>query len=90
LNEILSEGQRAGEIREDVDINAVRILYFGGIRFAIQSWLAAGRTWDLSSIAEGLTNTLLEAIGNRPEQSTPANCPLMKNSDRAFKCRTTV
>jgi TetR/AcrR family fatty acid metabolism transcriptional regulator len=85
LNQILAEGQRTGEIREDIDVNAVRILYFGGIRFAIQSWLASERGWDLVSVAEGLTNTVLEAIKKRPEQSAPANCPLMKNSDHAFQ-----
>jgi len=85
LNQILSEGQRTGEIREDIDVNAVRILYFGGIRFAIQSWLAAERGWDLISVAEGLTNTVLEAIKKRPGTSAPANCPFIKNSDRALQ-----
>ena len=53
LNQILAEGQRTGEIRAGIDVNAVRLLYFGAIRFAIQSWLASERKWALSSVAEG-------------------------------------
>lgn len=90
LNQILAEGQRTGEIRADIDVNAIRILYFGGIRFAIQSWLATERGWDLVSVAEGLTNTMLEAIRKRPEQAPPANCPLVKDADRTFQCGTAV
>jgi TetR/AcrR family transcriptional regulator, fatty acid metabolism regulator protein len=90
LNQILAEGQRTGEIKEDIDVNAIRILYFGGIRFAIQSWLATERGWDLVSVADGLTNTILEAIKKRPDQAVPGSCPFMKNSDRAFKLETVV
>lgn len=75
LNEILADGQRNGEVRDEISVNAVRLLYFGGIRFAIQSWLASERRWDLTSVAEGLTNTIYEAIRKRVEQ-VPPNCPL--------------
>lgn len=75
LNQILSEGQRIGDVREDIDVNAIRILYFGGIRFVIQSWLAAERGWDLTSVADGITSTLLEAIKKRPQPSVPSGCP---------------
>jgi AcrR family transcriptional regulator len=85
LNEILADGQRAGEIRDDVNVNAVRLLYFGGIRFAIQSWLASERRWDLTSVAEGLTNTIYDAIRKRVEQSAPANCPLMQANGSEMK-----
>jgi len=76
LNEILADGQRSGEIRQDIDVNAVRLLYFGGIRFAIQSWLASERRWELTSVADGLTNTICEAIKKRAEQAVTVNCPL--------------
>jgi AcrR family transcriptional regulator len=90
LNQILAEGQRTGEIRQDIDVNAVRLLYFGSIRFAIQSWLAAERKWSLSSVAEGLTSTLLEAIRKRPEPPAPAGCPFMKNSQNALQLNTVI
>ena len=75
LNEILADGQRSGEFRPDIDVNAVRLLYFGGIRFAIQSWLASERRWDLTSVSDGLNNTVYEAIKKRVEQTVPVNCP---------------
>ena len=78
LNEILAEGQRSGEIRPDIDVNAVRLLYFGGIRFAIQNWLASDRRWELTSVADGLTNTVYEAIKTRVEQPLAVNCPLAR------------
>lgn len=90
LNQILADGQRTGEIREDIDVNAVRLLYFGSIRFAIQSWLASERKWSLSSVADGLTSTLLEAIRKRPGPSVPSGCPLLKNTDVACKLGTAV
>lgn len=90
LNQILSEGQRIGDVREDIDVNAIRLLYFGGIRFAIQSWLAADHGWDLVSVADGITNTLLEAIKKRSEPSVPSGCPFMKNADIALKSGTAV
>lgn len=74
LNEILADGQRSGEFRPDIDVNAVRLLYFGGIRFAIQSWLASERRWDLTSVSEGLNNTVYEAIKKRVEQPVSGNC----------------
>jgi AcrR family transcriptional regulator len=75
LNGILAEGQRSGEIRPDINVNAVRLLYFGGIRFAIQSWLASDRRWDLTSIADGLTSTIYEGIKKREEQMDPVSHP---------------
>ncbi len=68
LNEILADGQRSGEFRDNIDVNAVRLLYFGGIRFTIQSWLASDRRWDLTSVANGLIKTIYEAIRKRTEQ----------------------
>jgi AcrR family transcriptional regulator len=85
LNEILADGQRNGEVRNDINVNAVRLLYFGGIRFAIQSWLASERRWDLTSVADGLTNTIYEAIKKRVEQVAPVNCPLVRDSDAVMK-----
>lgn len=75
LHGILAEGQRSGEIRSDIDVNAVRLLYFGGIRLAIQSWLASDRRWDLTSVADGLTNTIYEGIKRREEQVAAAGGP---------------
>lgn len=75
LNEILSDGQRSGEFRNDIDVNAVRLLYFGGIRFTIQSWLASDRRWDLTSVADGLIRTMNEAIKMRAEQTGANNPP---------------
>ncbi|MBN1690369.1 MAG: TetR/AcrR family transcriptional regulator [Dehalococcoidia bacterium] len=75
LNEILADGQRSGEFRSDIDVNAVRLLFFGGVRFAIQSWLASERRWDLTSVAEGLHSTIYEAIIKRAEQPVSGNLP---------------
>ncbi|MBN1375410.1 MAG: TetR/AcrR family transcriptional regulator [Dehalococcoidia bacterium] len=75
LNEILADGQRSGEFRSDIDVNAVRLLFFGGVRFAIQSWLASERRWDLTSVAEGLNGTIYEAIKKRVEQPVAVNRP---------------
>jgi len=79
LSEIMKEGQAGGEFRKEIDFNAVRLLYFGGIRFAIQSWLAAEQDWDLMSVAEGLTATIYEAVKKQADNVLPAVCPLLQN-----------
>ncbi|MCX6004839.1 MAG: TetR/AcrR family transcriptional regulator [Chloroflexi bacterium] len=79
LGKILQEGQACGEFRQDIDSNAVRLLYFGGIRFAIQSWLASEQDWDLMSVAEGLTTTVYEAIKKQADSTLQAACPLLRN-----------
>ncbi len=79
---ILAEGQRRGEVRPDIDMNAVNLLYFGGIRHAIQSWLAAEQSWDLTAVAEGMTAAMYESVRERPAAEIPAACPLAQNQKR--------
>jgi len=74
---ILLDGQQRGEVRGDIDLNAVTLLYFGGIRHTIQSWLAGEQHWDMTAVAPAISGTIFQAIGKNPEY--PRGCPLGKN-----------
>ncbi len=74
---ILLEGQQRGEVRREIDLNAVTLLYFGGIRHTIQSWLAGEQQWDLVGVAPAIADTVYQAVRTRPEY--PAACPLVQN-----------
>jgi TetR/AcrR family fatty acid metabolism transcriptional regulator len=73
LAEIVDEGQRAGEVRQDVDMKALRDLFFGGLERVTFHWLVRGRPGVLTDSADELTELLFGGIRKSPEESPPFN-----------------
>jgi AcrR family transcriptional regulator len=73
LTEIVEEGQRAGEVRQDVDIRALRALFFGGLERATQLWLGRDMRYALTDTTEELAKLLFNGIRKEPEESPPFN-----------------
>jgi len=74
FEQILREGQAAGEIRADVNIRAARAMFFGSLREFVIRWLNRKRPGDRSSLEEyfePFVNLFWSSIEARPELSCP-------------------
>jgi AcrR family transcriptional regulator len=73
---ILREGQKAGDIRPDVNIRAARAMFFGSLREFVTRWLYRKRQGDKSALEdyfEPFANLFLNSIEARPD--VKINCP---------------
>jgi TetR/AcrR family transcriptional regulator, fatty acid metabolism regulator protein len=73
---ILSEGQKAGDIRPDVNVRAARAMFFGSLREFVTRWLYRKRQGDMSALEdyfEPFANLFLSSIEARPDYKI--NCP---------------
>ncbi|MCX6007400.1 MAG: TetR/AcrR family transcriptional regulator [Chloroflexi bacterium] len=73
---ILREGQKAGDIRPDVNIRAARAMFFGSLREFVTRWLYRKRQGDKSALEdyfEPFANLFLSSIEARPD--VKINCP---------------
>jgi|GEM_PF-632891 AcrR family transcriptional regulator len=73
---ILREGQKAGDIRPDVDIRTARAMFFGSLREFVTRWLYRKRQGDKSALEdyfEPFANLFLSSIEARPDAKI--SCP---------------
>ncbi len=73
---MLREGQKAGDIRPDVNVRAARAMFFGSLREFVTRWLyrkRQGDTSDLTDYFEPFANLFLTSIEARPDVTI--NCP---------------
>lgn len=59
--DLLEEAQRAGEIREDIDISVTRLNLFGMMNWSVE-WYRPGRL-GIDELAQNMWRTLFEGIG---------------------------
>ncbi|HET9159995.1 MAG TPA: TetR/AcrR family transcriptional regulator C-terminal domain-containing protein, partial [Caulobacteraceae bacterium] len=67
VEQVVTDGVAAGEIRADVDARMVRDLFFGGLEHAGWRMVATGSKLDIVSLAESLTSHLF--LGIAPKQA---------------------
>jgi TetR/AcrR family transcriptional regulator, fatty acid metabolism regulator protein len=88
FRDILAQGKRSGEVREDVDIRLAGHLYFGGLRNVISFWLLGKQYRDLTGeVANKLTDFIWEAVRTRPEQP---QCPFQNGNGEVPKTGDTA
>jgi len=63
ISDIVEEGQQAGLIRRDIYLSLAKRLILGAVDETIGAWLHAGRTYDLISMADPLTDLFIRGIG---------------------------
>jgi hypothetical protein len=73
LAEIVEEGQRAGEVRQDVNMKVLRDLFFGGIERMTNHWIGQGMPHTLTDSTDEFTKLLFNSIRKHPEESPPFN-----------------
>jgi TetR/AcrR family transcriptional regulator, fatty acid metabolism regulator protein len=72
----LRDGQRAGDIRKDVNVRAARAMFFGSLREFVTRWLyrkRQGDNSDLEDYFEPFANLFLSSIEARSDGKF--NCP---------------
>jgi hypothetical protein len=88
FRDILTEGKRNGEVRQDVDIRLAGHLYFGGLRNTITFWLLGKQYKDLTNeVADKLTDFVWEAIKACPPQT---QCPFLDEKITKRKSRIPI
>jgi TetR/AcrR family transcriptional regulator, fatty acid metabolism regulator protein len=73
---MLREGQKAGDIRPDVNVRAARAMFFGSLREFVTRWLYRKRQGDTSALLdyfEPFANLFLSSIEPRP--AVTVHCP---------------
>jgi TetR/AcrR family transcriptional regulator, repressor of fatR-cypB operon len=80
LARIIKDGQRSGEIRDDLNLRVVNHIYFGTLRAMVINWLYRQHVYKLADLAEPFADALYGAI--RPREQTPTQfvCPFMENT----------
>lgn len=78
LAEIVEDGQRAGEVRSDIDIRAFRNIYFGGLRRLTDIWLLQDMRQQISDSTEEFINIMLDGIRKQPVDSLSFKCPFVE------------
>lgn len=63
ISDIVEEGQQEGLIRRDIYLGLARRFILGGVDETIGAWLHAGRSYDLISMADPLTDLFIRGIG---------------------------
>lgn len=63
ISDIVEEGQQAGLIRRDIYLGLVKRLILGAVGETIGAWLHAGRSYDLTSMADPLVDLFIKGIG---------------------------
>jgi TetR/AcrR family fatty acid metabolism transcriptional regulator len=63
LAEIVEQGQQEGSIRQNLNVGLVKRFILGAVEETIGSWLHAGRTYDLVSMADPLVELFIRGIG---------------------------
>jgi TetR/AcrR family fatty acid metabolism transcriptional regulator len=68
ITEIVELGQQEGTIRKDLYVGLVKRLIIGAVDEVINTWIHAGESYDLGSMADPLVELLIKGIG-RVDQS---------------------
>jgi hypothetical protein len=89
---ILREGQKAGDIRKNVNVRAARAMFFGSLREFVTRWLYRKRQGDTSALEdyfEPFANLFLTSIEAKPDANI--NCPFAASNtptdDRRVRVR---
>ncbi len=65
LEDLLSEGVRSGEIREDVDLNAAATLFFGMVQGLVSVWALSNYGFNLLEKYKPLWQLFLRSVAER-------------------------
>ena len=61
--EIVEHGQEEGTVRKDLYVGLVKRFILGGVDEVINTWLHAGNSYDLVSMADPLVDLFIKGIG---------------------------
>jgi AcrR family transcriptional regulator len=87
FEQILRDGQAAGEIRADLSIRTARAMFFGSLREFVTRWLhrkRLGEHTDLKYYFEPFINLYLGSIEVKPEPQVNCACPFISAKNGAI------
>lgn len=73
IEEIVEQGQAEGSFRKDVYVGLVKRFVIGAVDEVINTWIHAGGTYDLVSMAEPLVDLFIQGIGHPEYVKTSGN-----------------
>ena len=65
LKELLAEGVKSGEVRQDIDLEAAATLFFGMVQGLVNIWALSNYSFNLEEKYEPLWHTFRESIIKR-------------------------
>jgi len=89
LARIIKDGQRAREIREDVNMRVVNHMYFGALRSIVNNWLYRSHVYQLSDLSDDLADAIYGGICLNNSENRQFVCPFMKEGRQTAKRRRT-
>lgn len=76
FQKILQEGQEAGDVRKDLDVQVATNIYFGTLNNITTGWLLRGRSYRLTDSADSFSEMVFEAM-KVEEKSVSFECPFL-------------
>lgn len=63
MGDVVQEGQARGVFRKDVPLGLVKRFIFGTLDEVVSTWVMAGRSYDLESLTDPLTDLFVHGLG---------------------------
>jgi len=78
---IMQEGQRKGELRNDINLNMLGQIYHGALRHMVVHWLYNQDNYRLSDSADGFAEAIYEASRVKETGNETFTCPFLKGGN---------
>jgi hypothetical protein len=74
LINILKEGQENGDVRRDINLRLAMRIYFGSMKYIVETWLVQECSYSLTSWSDDLTDYFYGFIRENTEQALTSRC----------------
>ena len=78
LVDIIVDGQKVGDVRQDVDMHLISHIYHGGLRNLVTSWLYHNRDFNLTDSARSFSDTIYYSVSAIVPSTGAVVCPYYK------------
>jgi len=78
---VIQEGQRKGELRNDINLNMLGQVYHGALRDMVVNWLYNQDSYRLSDSADGFAEAIYEACRVKESGNETFTCPFLKGGN---------
>jgi len=82
LLSIIEDGQKKGDVRQDVDLHLISHIYHGGLRNLVTSWLYHNHDFQLTDTARQFADTIYFSVSAKAPVAETFVCPYYKEHNK--------
>jgi AcrR family transcriptional regulator len=87
LTKIIQEGQKSGDLRDDLNLFVTSHMYYGALRYLIVSWLYNRNSYQLSDLARQFTEGFYGGISSINNETELFFCPVFNREKEAVPAK---